>query len=70
MTHPPYSDDLPLPGTIVRTPRGERGLVIPYNAAYLRRKGSDAVFVHIIRPYGEVPVQLHSSATLTREVDE
>jgi hypothetical protein len=28
-------------------------------------KGSDSVFVQIISPHGEVPIELHSSATLT-----
>ena len=53
------------PGTRVVTPQGKHGVVLPYDADYLRRQGSNAVFIQIITPQGEVPVELHSSADLT-----
>jgi hypothetical protein len=66
MCRPPGKDsNLKPPGTRVVTPQGKHGVVLPHDADYLRRQGSDAVFVQIISPQGEVPVELYSSANLT-----
>lgn len=51
-------------GTLVQTPRGERGLVLPYEATSCGSAGSDSVFVRLLAT-PERPWLLISSSELT-----
>jgi hypothetical protein len=56
------------PGTLVVTPHGQRGRVLPYDTEHSSQYGS-AVFVHLLaRP--ERPWQLWKSAELTAVADD